>query len=127
MARKALRLKRIIPFDQLPERQRQLFQSLRDRQPDLFEGNTPPPSEREQDLFLNDSSPWGAGDTEMNPSISDQILHDSSQEFQDDNYDESSSYVNPQNTPVTEHSSPMEEQENFSNSPSIQTPQLTAG
>ena len=78
MARKSLRIKRIIPFHLLPERQRLLFQSLRDREPTLFEGNTPPPSEREQDLFLNDPSPWGAGDTEMNPSISDQILHDPS-------------------------------------------------
>jgi transposase InsO family protein len=96
MFRKRTRLKRIIPFHQLPAAQRRLFQSLRDKSPGLFEGNTPPPSnsdEEEEEDPLNFFNPNLVENFNPNSdksaqmeTISDAILNDDGNDWQDDSH-----------------------------------------
>ncbi len=68
--------KRLIPFFQLPEAQRKLFRSLKDRDSNLFPNSTPPPSpqnseDEETESFSNSSgrNPFRPTDFEIDPSI----------------------------------------------------------
>jgi hypothetical protein len=68
------RLKRLIPFHRLPEAQRNLFQSLKHREPSLWEEQTPPPSPQYQsesdegDNNYYERNPFLPNNLEIDPS-----------------------------------------------------------
>jgi hypothetical protein len=65
------RLKRLIPFDQLPLAQQRLFRSLKDNHPSLWENRTPPSSpqsETEEEYSNNDRNPFLPRNFEIDPS-----------------------------------------------------------
>ena len=91
--RKSRRLKRLIPFHELPEAQRKLFQRLHETTPSLWRETTPPPSPSTQQDLDRDPTEWGPHffpPSSQNPSDMTDITQDilNQEDEEDDTHDQ---------------------------------------